>query len=74
MHQVSQVSVHVCTFISSLQSCISTDRVPLLLVVHFLAFLISPYLMSCGPVAQVDPEMRVRFTSPHPKDFPDEVS
>jgi tRNA A37 methylthiotransferase MiaB len=24
-------------------------------------------------VAALDPEMRVRFTSPHPKDFADEV-
>ena len=35
-------------------------------------FGINPFT-TCMYMYQVDPEMRVRFTSPHPKDFPDEV-
>ena len=32
-----------------------------------------PFAQLLQAVAQVSPELRVRFTSPHPKDFSDEV-
>jgi tRNA A37 methylthiotransferase MiaB len=32
-----------------------------------------PFAELLNRVADVDPEMRIRFTSPHPKDFPDGV-
>lgn len=33
-----------------------------------------PFSALLDKVSQIDPEMRIRFTSPHPKDFPHEVS
>lgn len=33
----------------------------------------APFAELLNAVAAVDPEMRIRFTSPHPKDFSDDV-
>ena len=38
-----------------------------------MSFLFSRFADLLHKVSEIDPEVRVRFTSPHPKDFPDEV-